>query len=102
LFQYSLDATMYHFVLSLVVIFFFSSQVSCIQQNYYWREYTGSIPKDAIPAGKDINGQNIYVGQAYVKNEGLIVAPIYQGEKEVTAAIKGVKKIERYIKVSLQ
>jgi hypothetical protein len=36
------------------------------------------------------------------KNEGLIVAPIYQGEKEVTAAIKGARKIERTIKVSLE
>jgi hypothetical protein len=88
---------MYHFVLSLVVIFFFNSQVSCIQKDYYWREYTGSISKNAIPAGMDINGQTIYVGQAYVKNEGLIVAPIYQGEKEVTAAIKGARKIERNI-----
>jgi hypothetical protein len=68
---------MYHFVLSLVVIFFFNSQVSCIQQNYYWRECTGSVLKDAIPAGKDINGQSIYFGQAYVKNQGLILASIY-------------------------
>jgi hypothetical protein len=68
--------------------------------DYYWREYTGIIPRDAIAGGANINGEQIYIGQAYVKNSGFIPAQINGGVKEVYVPISGVQKIDERIKVS--
>jgi hypothetical protein len=73
---------------------------SCTDANYYWREYTENIPPDALVGGADINGENVYMGQAYVKNSGLIPVQIKAGVKEVYAPMKGAQKVDRYIKVS--
>ncbi|RZC36411.1 DUF3421 domain containing protein, partial [Asbolus verrucosus] len=73
--------------------------VSALQEDYTWREYTGSIPPDAVVGGEDINGKHIYIGQAYVRNEGLIVVQIYPGVRAVSAPIKGVKKVDTFIKI---
>jgi hypothetical protein len=67
---------------------------------YGWREYTGEVPEDAIVGGKDSNGTGIYIGQAYVRNMGLVVVQITPGVREVFAPIHGVEKIDKYIKVT--
>ncbi|XP_044262490.1 uncharacterized protein LOC123009958 [Tribolium madens] len=82
-------------ILSLIYLLLSNShQYLCLQKDYYWRQYTGEVPKDAVVGGQDINHKDIYIGQAYVKNEGLIVAQIFPDRKEVYAPIKGIKKIE--------
>ena len=73
---------------------------TCGYRYFYWREYTGTIPSDAIVAGRDISGKDLYIGQAYVKNGGWQVVPIYQGIKEAIAVLNGPKKTDKYIKVS--
>jgi hypothetical protein len=90
-----------HITLSCFFItsLFYTSLVLSTPQDYYWREYNGTIPDDAIIGGKSL-AQNVYIGQAYVKKEGLIVVKIIPGVKEVLATIKGVRKIDQYIKVS--
>ncbi|KYB25002.1 hypothetical protein TcasGA2_TC031416 [Tribolium castaneum] len=77
----------------------YSPQYLCLQENYYWRQYTGDVPKDAVVGGQDINHKNIYIGQAYVQNEGLIVAQIFPKIREVYAPINGIKKIQNHIKI---
>jgi hypothetical protein len=67
---------------------------------YYWREYTGGIPVDAIVGGKDYNGKHIFIGQAYIRNKGLVVVQITPGVRQVFAPIYGVKKIDKYVKVT--
>jgi hypothetical protein len=47
---------------------FFASRVLSILQNCYW--YNGRISEDAIVGGKFL-ARNVYIGQAYVKNEKL-------------------------------
>ena len=73
---------------------------TCGYPYFYWREYTGTIPSDAIVAGQDISGKDLYIGQTYVKNGGWQVVPIYQGIKEAIAVLNGPKKTDKYIKVS--
>jgi hypothetical protein len=76
---------------------------SCLDINshyYYWREYTGIIPRDAVAGGANINNKQVYIGQAYVRNHGLIPGQINDGVKEIWVPINGVQKIDRYIKVS--
>jgi hypothetical protein len=84
----------------LLLVLLLIPLASCTDANYYWREYTGKIPPDAVVGGADINGENVYIGQAYVKNSGLIPAQINAGVKEVYAPIKGAQKVDRHIKVS--
>ncbi|RZC33802.1 uncharacterized protein BDFB_010403 [Asbolus verrucosus] len=92
---------MSHFLLNFCVVFslLIIAQVCALQEDYFWREYTGSIPEDAVVGGNDINGNDVYIGQAYVKNEGLVVVQIYPGVKEVYAPMKGIKKVDAYIKI---
>ncbi|XP_044263432.1 uncharacterized protein LOC123010533 [Tribolium madens] len=82
-------------VLSLIYLLLSNShQYLCLQEDYYWRQYTGEVPKDAVVGGQDINHKDVYIGQAYVKNEGLFVVQIFADRKEIYAPIKGMKKIE--------
>lgn len=34
-----------------------------IEENYYWRPFAATIPKDAVIAGQDIDNKNVYVGK---------------------------------------
>lgn len=47
---------------------------------YYWRDYTGEIPPDALPGGTDINGKPVYIGQIF-NLRFLIPAKIYEDDK---------------------
>lgn len=69
--------------------------------DYFWRQYTGVIPVDAVRGGSDINGQDTYIGQAYVQNRGIIVVQIHSGINEVLVPISGVVKTNKYIKVCI-
>lgn len=68
--------------------------------NYYWRDYTGDIPKDAVPGGTDANGDTTYIGQGFVIDIGLIPGVIYPSQKYITVPTFGVRKVDTYIKVS--
>ena len=68
--------------------------------DYYWREYKGAIPQDAVVAGQDGRSQKAYIGQAYVKGFGLMVIHIRPNAKELYAPICGVKNVNEHIKVS--
>ncbi|RZC34221.1 CKS, FR47, and/or Acetyltransf 1 domain containing protein [Asbolus verrucosus] len=71
-----------------------------INQGYYWRDYTGSIPADAVVGGKDINSRDIYIGQAYDRSMGLIAVQINPGEKEVAIPLNGVvRKVHNHVKI---
>jgi hypothetical protein len=68
--------------------------------DYYWRDYNGIIPRDAVKGGANINGEHVYIGQVYVKNAGLIPAQINAGVQEVSVPTNGVQKLAERIKVS--
>nr|XP_015837640.1 PREDICTED: uncharacterized protein LOC107398348 isoform X2 [Tribolium castaneum] len=85
--------------LPLIFLLSYTRQYLCLQENYYWRQYTGDVPEDAVVGGEDINSKNIYIGQAYVKNGGLIVCQIFPGIKQVYVPFGGIKTVEANIKV---
>jgi hypothetical protein len=68
-------------------------------ENYYWREYVGRVPEDAIVAGKTAADKNVYIGQGYLKNAGLIVGSIFPGVKELHVPYDGDKKLDKSIKI---
>ncbi|KAF5271211.1 hypothetical protein FQA39_LY08218 [Lamprigera yunnana] len=37
-------------------------------EGYYWRHYTDHVPIDALPGGRDIDGETTYIGQALYRN----------------------------------
>ncbi|XP_044271167.1 uncharacterized protein LOC123015484 [Tribolium madens] len=73
----------------LLFIFLFGNCL-CFQDDYYWREYTdGEVPVDAIVGGQNSEGINIYIGQAYIKDRGIIVTEIFAGIQEVYVPMSG-------------
>lgn len=68
--------------------------------NYYWRDYTGIIPSDAVPGGTDINKVTTYIGQGFVKDQGIIPGIIYAGHNHITVPTHGTQNLDTYIKVS--
>ncbi|XP_044265867.1 uncharacterized protein LOC123012123 [Tribolium madens] len=80
-------------------IFLFSCCL-CLQDEYYWRDYTnGEVPPDAIIGGQNSEGVDIYIGQVYIPNNGLLIGEIFAGIQEVYVPIKGVKKATEGIKI---
>lgn len=70
------------------------------ENHYYWREYTGKIPTDAVPGGSDINSETTYIGLGFVKNRGIIPGVIYPNQKFISVPSYGVQKVDCYIQVS--
>lgn len=67
---------------------------------YYWKDYDGTIPEDAVSAGEDLNGI-FYIGQAYIHNYGLMLGTIISGKKEIIVPCYGVRNSMGNIKVSI-
>ncbi|RZC34222.1 DnaJ and/or DUF3421 domain containing protein [Asbolus verrucosus] len=84
----------------IAAAFVIVNHASSLEENYYWRDYTGSVPEDAVVGGKNVNGKNVYIGQAYDRNVGLIPVQINAGVKEVIIPIFGkIKRTDKYTKI---
>ncbi|XP_044263735.1 uncharacterized protein LOC123010718 [Tribolium madens] len=93
---------MLHFVFLLFLFLSISRQCLCLQDDYYWRDYTdGEVPIDAVVGGKIADGKNVYIGQAYIENQGEVVCEIFDGIKEVYVPTRDniIQKIEDNIKI---
>ncbi|RZB94398.1 uncharacterized protein BDFB_009378, partial [Asbolus verrucosus] len=66
---------------------------------YYWRDYFGEVPDDAVPGGLDRNHKTTYIAQLFVFNNGILTTRLYQGEKSVTASRYGIHTSDVAIKV---
>ncbi|XP_044271138.1 uncharacterized protein LOC123015468 [Tribolium madens] len=58
--------------------------------DYYWRDYTGVVPPDAIIGGNDINGRPTYIGQGFYSKAGLLPGTIYPGKSEIKLPYNGL------------
>ncbi|KAJ3648004.1 hypothetical protein Zmor_019841 [Zophobas morio] len=81
------------FLVSLTV-----DKVSGVKEDYYWRDYDGTIPDDAVVGGQSF-GHDIFIGQAYIRDEGVFPVTINPGVIEVAVPIKGVKRTDKYVKI---
>ncbi|XP_031334298.1 uncharacterized protein LOC116164287 [Photinus pyralis] len=54
--------------------------------DYYWREYKGEIPADAIPGGRDTKGKTTYIGHFHIPNQGIHPAVIYPDTKTLSVS----------------
>ncbi|KAF2884631.1 hypothetical protein ILUMI_21539 [Ignelater luminosus] len=65
-------------------------------EGYYWREYTGELPQDAVPGGLDKHGKTTYIGQAlhiFPPNGKLIPGKIDADEKKMYYAWNDIKHV---------
>ncbi|XP_044264191.1 uncharacterized protein LOC123011011 [Tribolium madens] len=88
--------------LLFVFLLSISRQCICLQDYYYWRDYTnGEVPIDAVIGGKIEDGRNVYIGQAYIQNQGEVVCEIFDGVREVYVPIRNdiVQKVEENIRI---
>lgn len=87
----------------MVTLILLNQQSKCLFlehfYDYFWREYNGEIPNDAIIGGISSNGDNIYIGQAYVHNYGLIPGQIRPKIDEIVAIEYGIHRTTKYNKV---
>ncbi|KAJ8950639.1 hypothetical protein NQ318_010838 [Aromia moschata] len=68
--------------------------------DFYWREFEGVIPTDAISFGySDFVQKQLYIGQAYIHNYGLMIGKIYNGAKQITVPCYGTKTTNTAIKI---
>jgi hypothetical protein len=74
-------------------------QVKAHDVDYYWRDYNGLIPEDALPGGRDINGKDTYIGQIYMHGFGLFIGQIIPGKLEINVPCHGVRKQNYAIKI---
>ncbi|KAF2879111.1 hypothetical protein ILUMI_27059 [Ignelater luminosus] len=75
------------------VIFYFSVMFSTVRTQcnvggYYWRDFTGDIPLDALPGGTDINGHPIFIAQVFSENL-LAPAKVYINDPKAYYAYEG-------------
>ncbi|KAG5868476.1 hypothetical protein JTB14_013079 [Gonioctena quinquepunctata] len=91
------------FVVIQLTFFFMSVSSMEVKEDaeviYYWRDYTGRIPSDAVPGGYDLNHETTYIGQVIVEDVGILPGIIYPGVKEMLIPEHGVKKVDYYIKI---
>ncbi|XP_063917326.1 uncharacterized protein LOC135133026 [Zophobas morio] len=96
-----MDFTFY-FVLTLINLAWCTEKVcfkdisnvdtSC-DPDYYWRDFRGKIPPDAIEGGMTASGTPFYVAQVYIKKYGLLPATVFRNKPEAVANAHG-KKLE--------
>ncbi|KAJ8928578.1 hypothetical protein NQ314_018864 [Rhamnusium bicolor] len=58
--------------------------------NYYWREYAGEIPFDAVTGGTDVDNKTTYISQVNLNEYGIIPVTIYPGEKICNSKYDGI------------
>ncbi|KAF5303167.1 hypothetical protein FQA39_LY10080 [Lamprigera yunnana] len=67
---------------------------------YYWKEFFGTIPLDAVQGGVDEDGDPTYIGQAYLQEFGLLPGSLYKGcPKILTSAYDKDIIRDNYIKI---
>ncbi|KAF2895668.1 hypothetical protein ILUMI_10527 [Ignelater luminosus] len=71
----------YNLVLILISIHFINGVKTHIE-GYYWRDFEGIIPEDALPGGLDRNGLPIYIAQVLFENK-LIPGELYENDPNV-------------------
>jgi hypothetical protein len=82
-----------------IVIFSLVPPLYSKKFDYYWRDYYGEIPDDAIPGGSDRNYKPTYIGQVYVPNRQIQTVRIYPGKESVTASANGIFTLTSFIKI---
>ncbi|XP_060529306.1 uncharacterized protein LOC132703822 [Cylas formicarius] len=83
-----------------LLCYFLNNDISVSGLNdYYWKDYTGKVPEDAVPGGTDMNQEKVYIGQAFLQKEGIFPTTIYPGDKTVYVPWKGAKKSQEFIQI---
>lgn len=59
---------------------------------YFWKDFYGVIPPDALPGGTDLGGEPTYIGQSFLPDRNVVVPTIIEkGSKNATINLGNVK-----------
>ncbi|XP_063914562.1 uncharacterized protein LOC135130999 [Zophobas morio] len=90
---------MKHYFIVFFVVALLTHKSLSTDETYYWKDYDGTIPDDALEGGYDIHSNSIFIGKAQV-GEDHIVVPIYPNISDVQTFSDGkVEKINSGIKI---
>ncbi|XP_063923018.1 uncharacterized protein LOC135137321 [Zophobas morio] len=67
--------------------------------DYYWRDYLGIVPRDAVPGGHDVTNRTTYIGQGFYSKAGLLTGTIYPGISGIKLPYSGSNTSEIGVKV---
>lgn len=68
--------------------------------NYFWRNYDGRIPADAVLGGQTNESRITYIGHGFVGKYGIVPGMIYSGVETMDVPIYGVERLKSNIEVS--
>ncbi|KAI4464728.1 hypothetical protein MML48_3g00012081 [Holotrichia oblita] len=74
---------------TFLLLLSFTLSFGNIQHNYYWRDYKGTIPEDAVNGTADL-----YIAQVYY--EGILPATVYPSTKQAVTECRGARRILKY------
>ncbi|KAK4874547.1 hypothetical protein RN001_013907 [Aquatica leii] len=86
---------------TLVLVFLsctLQESLTLITEEYYWKEFRGEVPEDAIEGGKSVNGQPIYIGQVLYFDK-LLPAKIYKNDDKAYFAWNHEQSTTNNIKI---
>jgi hypothetical protein len=96
---FSLLSPLYSKTFSKKVFKSFCFRVNNFVLDYYWRDYFGEIPDDAVPGGTDRNHEMTYIAQVYIPKQGILTTRLYKGSKSVTASRYGIHTSDVFVKI---
>ncbi|KAK4886676.1 hypothetical protein RN001_002947 [Aquatica leii] len=77
----------------------FNATQKNVMPDYYWRDYVGIIPNDALPGGFDKSRARTYIGQILTKDL-LLPATIHNGSKTSVASANGETiYVDNFVKI---
>lgn len=56
---------------------------------YYWRDFNGTVPRDAIKVAQKTSFEPVYIGQGYFEGVGLLPGMLKNGMMEMSVAAQG-------------
>ncbi|KAJ3617375.1 hypothetical protein MTP99_007106 [Tenebrio molitor] len=76
------------------------AEITSCFPDYYWRDFKGKIPEDAVEGGLSPSGRPFYVAQAYFPKTGLLPANVFPGKSEALSSGLGKEmKTNAHVKV---
>ncbi|KAF5299434.1 hypothetical protein FQA39_LY11580 [Lamprigera yunnana] len=76
----------------------FQTSIALVTEGYYWKDFKGEVPDDAIKGGKSANGEPIYIGQV-LHYDKLLPAKILTNDNKAYFAWNAEQSTTENIKI---
>lgn len=92
----------YFLVVTFFNIAFFA--ISAVKADFYWKDYSGTVPTDAYIGGQEADGTPTYIGLTYFPDKNFLsVTIIHKGERNAYFIVNKEKwESDKHTKVRLK